>query len=152
MAKLDLTKEKIEVISGKDGIVIRKHLTGIEGGRNLDVTNYTEDVIPAGVVVITNGKGLYKPLVPTVTDGVASYTLPEGYKYVGIVECSILKTKSAAILTSGVVNESACPFPITDAVKSALPLIQFVKDETEVEADTESTSTSAGSSSTSASN
>ena len=72
MAKLDLTKEKIEVISGKDGIVIRKHLTGIEGGRNLDVTNYTEDVIPAGVVVITNGKGLYKPLVPTVTDGVAT--------------------------------------------------------------------------------
>ena len=37
---------------GNDPIVIRRYLAGIQGGKVLDVTNYTEEFIRAGHIVI----------------------------------------------------------------------------------------------------
>lgn len=127
MSKLNLVREENQVLTGNDGIVIRKYIAGIEAGRVLDVTGYDPDIIPAGVVVITDGNGTYKPLLPSG----GSYTLPSGYSYIGIVACSVPKAKPAvSIMTAGVVNDAAAPYVITSAVKSALPHIIFAIDET----------------------
>jgi len=128
MAKLELNKEGTQVLSGKDGIVIRKFIAGIEGGRVLDLTGYAPDTIPAGVVVITDGHGTYKPLLPSG----GSYTLPSGYSYIGVVACTVsAKSPAVSIMTAGVVNDAAAPYVITSAVKSALSHIIFTMDETD---------------------
>lgn len=147
--KVDLTNEQNKVLTGKDGIVIRQHISGFEGGRVLVVEGYPADVIPAGVPVITDGNGVYKPLLPTDTtvesETTYGFTIPNGYSVCGIVEATIrTKMPTAAILTAGVVNEVAMIDSIKQiapptqeepndlslsAIKSALPLIQFVKDE-----------------------
>ena len=60
-------------------------------------------------------------------------SLPANHSYAGILYKSILKTKpTAAVMTRGQVNVKALYFPMDDilsAVKSALPLIEFIEDE-----------------------
>lgn len=133
METINYANEGTKMLTGKDGIVIRKHIAGIEAGRALNCEDYPDDVIPSGLPVVTDGSGDYRPLKPEVTtvEGVTTttYTKPQGYSYCGVVEATTLKKRAAAILTAGVVNEAACPYEITSEIKAALPNILFVKDE-----------------------
>ena len=60
-------------------------------------------------------------------------SLPANWNYAGILYKSILKTKpTAAVMTQGQVNVAALYYDmssILSAVKSALPLIEFIQDE-----------------------
>ena len=129
MSTLNIANDKEKIVFGNDTIVIVKHIQGIVGGRVLDMSGFADKVIYAGHVIVKLSNGEYAPL--GVNDG--SYTaLPEGAKYVGILEHSMSANKpSAAILTWGIVNESCLPYPITDKAKFAsdCPHIDFVKDE-----------------------
>lgn len=126
--KENLTVEKMKLEDNT--VVIRKFFKGIEGGRTLDTTEFTEKVIHAGHVIITDGEGTYKPM-PVSECGYGN--LPEGYKYCGVLYSTIdAKKPAAAIMTWGVVNPVAMPYPITsieEAFKKACPYIDFQKDE-----------------------
>lgn len=115
---------------GNDPIVIRNYVSGDKGGRVLDVTDFTEEYIRAGHVIIKEtATNTYKPM--PVSDG--AYTaLPEGHEYVGVA----YSTKSVAepfvaIMYAGTVNDVASPFPVDDikaALKTALPTLVFNHD------------------------
>ena len=130
MANWNLVGERKQIVFGNDSVVIRKYGNSLAGGRVLDVEGYAEKVINAGHVIITDGKGNYKPM--PVADG-AYTTLPEGYAYAGVLYRSILAAKPAAsILTAGVVNEKALPYAISSiktAFVAACPHIMFESDE-----------------------
>ena len=49
MQNINYMGEGTQVLGGKDGIVIRKHIAGIEAGRALDCTDYPDEIIPAGL-------------------------------------------------------------------------------------------------------
>lgn len=130
MATLDLVNDKKQIIFGDDSIVIQKYISGIKGGRVLDTTGFTESVIKAGHVIITDGKGVYKPM--PISGG--NYgTLPEGFDYAGVLYRSILTSRpSASIMTWGEVNSVAMPYAmdsILTAFQTACPHIDFIKDE-----------------------
>ncbi len=124
---VDLVNEKNTVVFGNDSIVIQKFLAGIKGGRALDVTGFSPEVINAGHIIITDGNGVYKPM-PVSESAYAS--LPDGYSYAGILVNSILTSKpAAAIMTIGQVNEAALPYGVPADFKTACPHIEFIKDE-----------------------
>lgn len=142
--KQDLSAKKEQIVFGNDSVVIPKYISGIEGGRTLDMTGYTDKVLKAGHVIITDGKGTYKPMPVTpettteegesaVTTPAGYGTLPTGYSYAGVLYRSILTADPAAsIMTWGKVNSEAAPYPMTTilaAFKTACPHIEFVKDE-----------------------
>lgn len=147
MSKINLTKDFIEVLTGKDGIIIRKHLAGIEGGRALDLTDYTAEVIPAGLPIITKTTGdttTYRPLPPADADSTYTFTLPEGFSYAGIAAATIRTNQMCPIMIAGVVGEKALIDSLTSlfpsalenpntlalsAIKTALPNIIFINDE-----------------------
>lgn len=130
MATVDLTNNRNKIVFGNDSVVIQKWISGIKGGRALDVTGFAEPVIKAGHVIITDGEGTYKPMPVT---GSAYATLPEGYNYAGVLYRSITTAKpSASIMTNGEVNIVAVPYAmdaILEAFKEACPLVVFIKDE-----------------------
>lgn len=110
-----------------NSVVIKKFFKGIEGGRTLDVADFTDEVINAGHVIITDGNNAYKPMP---VKGGAYDELPEGFSYAGVLYSSILKEKpAAAIMTWGVVNSEALPYAVPEAFKTACPHIDFQKDE-----------------------
>lgn len=123
VTNLNRTPEHFD--DGNDSIVIVRDLGDIPGGRSLDVSEVTEDVIRAGHILISNStSGEVKPLGVT---GNAYVSLPSGWAYCGVLKHSVLKTDArAAILTIGQVNAAACPYPITTAIKTGLPHIQFI--------------------------
>ncbi len=142
------TPEKDNVVFGLDSAVIRKYISGIPGGRTLDVTDYAEDVIKAGHVIIKLANGNYAPMPiipaqdakpaegesPAVEARVAKYAaLPSGATYVGVLYRSISKKlPEAAIMYDGVVNPTLTPYAmddIKDAFKAACPQIIFEEDE-----------------------
>lgn len=124
---VDLVNEKNTVVFGNDSIVVQKFLAGIKGGRALDVTGFSPEVINAGHVIITDGNGVYKPM-PVSESAYAS--LPDGYSYAGVLVNSILTSKpAAAIMTIGQVNEAALPYEVPADFKTACPHIEFIKDE-----------------------
>lgn len=129
MATLNLNNEKKQIVFGDDSIVIQKWISGIKGGRTLDATGFT-GVIKAGHVIITDGKGVYKPMP---VSGAAYAELPGGYTYAGVLYRSISASKPAAsIMTWGEVNAVAVPYAmdsILSAFKEACPHIGFIKDE-----------------------
>lgn len=115
---------------GKDPIVIRNYVSGDKGGRVLDVTDFTEEYIRAGHVIIKEtATNTYKPM--PVSGGIYS-SLPEGHEYVGVA----YSTKSVAepfvaIMYAGTVNDVASPFPVDNikaALKTALPTLVFNHD------------------------
>ena len=125
----DLTPNKNQVVFGDDSIVIQKYISGIKGGRTLDVTGFAENVIKAGhVIIVKDGK-----YMPMPVSGSAYAALPEGAAYAGILYRSILAAKPAAsIMTWGEVNAVAVPYAmdtILAAFKTACPHIDFIKDE-----------------------
>lgn len=130
MSTLNIVNDKEKIVFGNDTIVIVKHIQGIVGGRVLDMSGFADKVIRAGHVIVKLQNGEYAPL--GVSDG--NYTaLPEGAKYVGILEHSMdAKKPSAAILTWGVVNEACLPYPLADKKAAFLkdcPHIDFIQDE-----------------------
>ena len=125
----DLTPNKQQIVFGDDSIVIQKYISGIKGGRTLDVTGFAEKVIKAGHVIIVKN-GVYAPMP---VNGEAYAALPEGAAYAGVLYRSISAAKPAAsIMTWGEVNVEAVPYPmatILAAFKTACPHIDFIKDE-----------------------
>lgn len=120
------------VDTSMDSIVIVNLIEDIPGGRSLDVTGISEEVLKAGRVIIEEtASGDLKPLGIT---GSSYDALPAGHTYKGILVASILKDKAtASIMQRGTVNEqaavSAAELPAyVAAMKTALPLIRFVKD------------------------
>lgn len=125
----DLTPNKNTVVFGEDSVVIQKYISGIKGGRTLDVTGFAENVIKAGHVIIEK-EGNYMPMP---IKGDAYDALPSGAAYVGVLYRSVPAAKPAAsIMTWGEVNAVAVPYPmdsILAAFKAACPHISFIKDE-----------------------
>lgn len=128
--KAEVTNGAKTIIFPNDEVVVPKFISGIVGGRVLDVEGETETTIKAGRVVITDGNGVYKPL--PVTEG-AYTTVPEGYTICGVVYRTVLTAQpSVSIMTNGQLNSVALPYaltPIAAAFKAALPLVELVKDE-----------------------
>lgn len=130
MAKeLEIVSKKEVVSFGLDNIVIAKYISGIKGGRVLDVEGFSEKVIKAGHVIIKNANGDYAPM--PVKDG-AYGVLPEGAKYAGILTHSMSAEKpSASVMYNGEVNEVASPYPV-EGIKEAFlkdcPHIVFISD------------------------
>lgn len=123
VTNLNRTPEHFE--DGNDSIVIVRDLGDIPGGRSLDVTEVTEDVIRAGHILISNDTT--KEVKPLGVSGSAYSAKPSGWSYIGVLKHSVLKTDArAAILTIGQVNAAACPYPITADIKTGLPHIQFI--------------------------
>lgn len=125
-AKAEMVNGKQTISAANDCIVIRKANGYIIGGRTLDMTDFDGDVIKAGHLVIQSktDESIFKPM--PVSNG-AYAALPEGYKYVGVVRA----TKPAddprvSIVYDGEINDKACPYPFTDAIKTALQSAQNV--------------------------
>ncbi len=142
-----------------DGIIIRKHIYGLEAGRVIDtdaiasvIEAYTADVIPCGIPVIRkeiSGVPVYKVLPPkdvTVSDTTTyKFDLPDGWAYVGIAAATVRKNQACPVMDNGVVNEKAMLNSLTklfpsamevptalslSALKTACPHLQFMSDET----------------------
>lgn len=141
MSKAELNNEKEQIISGNDDVVIQKYISGIKGGRTLDMEGFTDKMVKAGHVIITKD-GVYKPMPVTpataaVSDSSATPagygTLPTGYSYAGVLYRTIPASKPfASIMTWGEVNSECVPYPMTSiltAFKAACPHIDFIKDE-----------------------
>lgn len=123
VTNLNRTPEHFE--DGNDSIVIVRDLGDIPGGRSLDVTEVTEDVVYAGHILIAND--ITKEVKPLGVADNAYSAKPSGWSYIGVLKHSVLKTDArAAILTIGQVNAAACPYPITADIKAGLPHIQFI--------------------------
>lgn len=128
----NLNNDGEQIITGNDSIVIKLNLESINGGRTLDTTGFTPEVINAGHVLIQEtATKIFKPM--PLNGGATAYgTLPAGHTYAGILIASILTAKPfAGILVRGTVNPVAAPFDIATiqaAVQTALPLIQFRED------------------------
>lgn len=119
-------EDKTIINTGNDSIVIVKYLEGIPKGVVLDATGFLPEVIQAGHVVIKDTNGQHKPMP---VSGEAYGTMPTNHDVVGVVRASVLaKNKIAAVMVRGTVNEVASPYPVTSAIKTALPLIRFTQD------------------------
>ena len=124
MAEAILNKTGEFVDTSKDGIVIINALGDIPGGATLDVTGFT-GVLKAGhVIVKTTATGVYKPLA---LSGTSYDSKDAGDEWVGVLKASIpVSDPRAAIVTIGQINAAACPYTITDTIKSGLPRIEFL--------------------------
>lgn len=127
--KFNNTPEQVD--TSNDSIIIVHTFETIPGGRTLNVTGVTAEVLTAGHVIIEqDSNGDLKPM--PVTDG-AYDALPANHTYKGVLNASILVSKpSASILVRGTVNDEAFKNTtglVTPAgAKSALSLIRFTKD------------------------
>lgn len=113
---------------GKESVVIRNYLDGIKKGVILDVSDFTEDTIQCGHIIIKKDD-TYKPM-PVKSD--AYDTLPSGYEYVGVCMTTVPKTEPhVGVMTAGEANENAVPYPITSikaALKTAVPTLRWDHD------------------------
>lgn len=136
--KNDISPKKETVVFGNDSAVIRKCISCIPGGRTLDCSDFADDNILAGHVIIKKSDGSYAPMPVTAATSeppkAASYgELPGSASYIGILYRSISKSNPAAsIMYDGVVNSELMPYPMTEiltAFKAACPHIIFEQDE-----------------------
>ncbi len=104
---------------GMDAVVIRRAGACLIGGKTLDMSGFSDDYVKAGHIVIhETDTDTYKLL--GVSNGAYS-ALPAGCEYVGVVRAS--KPKDApfvSVMYEGEVNDNASPYPLTDAIKTAL--------------------------------
>lgn len=122
-----MNREENGVVTGKDSIVIINALADIPGGRTLDVSGVASDtkVIAAGHIIIENTTT--KDCRPLGVSSGAYVSLPSGYAYKGVLKASVLvNDPRAAIVTAGQVNAAASPYPVTSAIKTGLPRIEFL--------------------------
>ena len=124
--------ETIKFNSSLDTVVIRQYIGGITGGRALDYSGFSDEVIKAGHVIVkqtTDGEVVYSPL--GVESG-AYKALSTGQSYAGVVVASKNNGEAVAIMDNGRVNDEAVPYPITEemktAMKTALPQLVFEHD------------------------
>lgn len=125
MSYVNLDRDSYLVDDGAESKVVVRDLADVPGGRALDVSNFSGDVIPAGYIIKHNTvTDEYAPL--GVSDG-AYVLLDTNEEYMGVLKCSVLKKKAAAaILTMGEVNAAALPVPVTSTIKAGLPTIKFI--------------------------
>lgn len=133
MALTELTNKRSVIDFGNDCVVCPLFISGIRGGRSLDMTGFADSVVKAGHVIIKDTKkGDYKPM-PVASNEYGA--LPENHEYVGILYKSIsADTPMASIMTNGEVNPVAAPYKmdaILEAFKTAVPNISFVSAEDE---------------------
>lgn len=126
----DLASQGAGYDTGNDTIVIVNVLEAIPGGKTLDVSSFSPDVIPAGHLIIEEtSSGILKPMPVSGMDYAA---LPASHTYKGVLISTILKSKPfAGIMVRGTVNKNASFYGIASvltAVKAALPLIRFTQD------------------------
>ena len=152
MAKAKFNNDGNTVVAGKDGIIVRKYIAGLEGGRALDLDGYALEVIPCGTPIASktaSGVTTYKPVPPkdvtassTTTYG---FNLPSGFAYVGIASATVKAGLPVPVVMSGVINETAMldnmkeMFPssmetptalaVPSALKTACPNLIFMSDE-----------------------
>lgn len=123
----NLTNEKEVVDTSKDGVVIRNYIDGVAGGCSLDVTGFAEPVIKAGHIAIRETSTGVRKVMPV--NGAAYAALPSGHEYYGVVSATRLTAKPMCpVMTRGTVNEVASPYPVTEAIKTALKHIIFTQD------------------------
>lgn len=122
-----LNNQKHGFDSGNDTIVVPRVFETVIGGRTLDTTNFTPEVIPAGHVVIKeDATGNHKPMP---VSGEVYTALPANHSVVGVVISTVdTKKPFVGICVRGSVNEAASLYPPTTAIKNALPLIRFIKE------------------------
>jgi hypothetical protein len=113
--------------AGIDSVTIMNYIEGIPSGRSLDVSGFTPKVIRSGHVVIKEtAGGSYKPMP---VNGDAYDALPAGHTIEGVVVASVTTDEAmVGIMVRGSVNQVTSPYPVTDAIKQALPLIRFTQD------------------------
>ena len=127
----NLNNTPIEYDTTMDSVVIIKLVHDIPGGKTLDVTGVTDEVLKAGrVIVEETATGILKPL-KIVSD--AYEALPSGHAYKGVLVATILKKRPfASVMLSGHVNDGAIVnygLPATPSgAKTALTHILFTKD------------------------
>lgn len=107
MATVDLVNERTGVITGNDNIVIKKVYDSIPGGRSLDVTGYSDTVIPAGHVIIKEtATSEHKPM-PVTKEGkivtLGAITAGSGYTGAGTYEGVALTGGSGSGATADIV-------------------------------------------------
>lgn len=129
-AKANLSNNKEVLGFGLDSAVILHYVGGIDGGRTLDVTDFTGDVIRAGHIVIrsTTDDTIWKPM--PVSDG-EYQALPSDFEYAGVVVSSVPTSQPmVGIMIEGQVNDVASPYPISaslkTALKAAIPTLVFI--------------------------
>ncbi len=124
---------KLERVTlGRDSIVIRHYVAGLQGGKTLDTSGFAPDHIRAGHVVIRDtASGAYKPM-PLDGDGAAYASLPAGHEYVGVVVATVPADRpQAAVMYDGEVNDLAAPYSydgIKEALRAAVPTLHFAHD------------------------
>lgn len=124
--------EKDVVSFGADSVVIRNYVGGIVGGKALDCTGYTEDVINAGHLVIRDTiNGTYKPM-PLNESKTGYAAKPENHEYAGVVVASKPTAEPlVGIMYAGEVNDKAVPYSVDSlkaAIKADLPALTFLHD------------------------
>lgn len=130
---VELTNTREQVDFGNDAIVCPLFISGIRGGRSVDINGLTEKYIKAGHVVLFDiNKKEYK-LMPVT--GTAYGTKPENTKYVGVVYKTVpASDPRVSIMTAGEVNSVAAPYPMTTiqaAFEGECKGITFVSAEDE---------------------
>ena len=127
--KISMTGEVTQIIGPISGACVIHTTSDIRGGKSLDVSGYTpaDSVIAEGhLVIVETATGIYKPL--NIASG-AYVELPSGHTYAGVLTADILKSRPiAAITVGGTVNDALAPYPISDAIKTILKHIAFIKD------------------------
>lgn len=131
---IELCDQNKVVDFGNDAVVCPLFISGIRGGRSLDVSGVSATYLKAGHVIIKTSDNVYKPM--PVSDSKYG-TLPEGCTYVGVLYKSIpTDTPLASIMTNGEVNSVTVPYPMTDiqtAFAAACPHIVFVSASADAE-------------------
>ena len=125
MAITSLNRDSYLIDDGNDYKVIVRDLADVPGGRSLDVSSWSADVIRAGHIIKHNtSTDEYAPLGLSGTDYVS---LSDNEEYAGVLKVSVLKDKPlAAIMTIGEVNAAVAPYAITDTIAAGLPQIKFL--------------------------
>lgn len=117
----------------KDPIVIRVYGKSIIGGRMLEVTDYPNEYIRKGQLVIRNEEDEVSKPMPLNSSGTAYGTLPNGYVYEGVAKATVKASEPyVGVMYEGEVNDVASPIPLTaamlTALKTALPELKFAHD------------------------
>lgn len=122
---VSLNRKGYFVDDGNESKVIIRDLADIPGGRALNMEGFDADVVRAGhIIKRTIATDSYAPLG---VSGDAYVEVAEGEELVGALKVSVTKERpAAAIMTMGQVNAAASPYPVTDAIKAALPQIKFL--------------------------
>lgn len=120
-----LNRKGYFVDDGNESKVIIRDLADIPGGRALNMEGFDADVVRAGhIIKRTIATDSYAPLG---VSGEAYVEVAEGEELVGTLKVSATKERPvAAIMTMGQVNAAASPYPVTEAIKTALPQIKFL--------------------------